>query len=335
MAKVSIIIPVYNVEPYIEKCIESVINQTFNDIECLIIDDCSTDNSILLTKKTISSYCGPIVFKILSHSSNKGLSAARNTGLINSTGEYVYFLDSDDYITENCIHDLYYIIKTKPDVEMSLCDISMIQESKSIGTPLNPQSVFLKEGMYCGNVLELHLNGLLPMISVNKLIKRSFIINNRLFFKEGLIHEDFLWSFQVACLANKIAVTSRITYIYRRREQSITISSGQNTKILNTALACKLQAEFASKIKKIWKKPIVNAFIQHKLFSHIISAYRLKNTPLCNQCYKIVRETPSWSFFQLVKTKASIGDILLSLHNLIPHYLGYKYYMFFVKRNTE
>ena len=94
--KVSIIIPIYNVAPYIKRCLQSVADQTYKDIECILIDDCGSDNSINLAKEFIYDYKGNILFTILHHEENKGLSAARNTGLRYAKGEYVYFLDSDD-----------------------------------------------------------------------------------------------------------------------------------------------------------------------------------------------------------------------------------------------
>ena len=105
--KVSIIIPVYKVEEYIEDCILSVMSQTFlGGLECIIVDDCTPDNSIALIQKLIKDYKGNIQFKIVHHKENKGLSSARNTGLKYAKGEYVYFLDSDDELYPTCIQDL-------------------------------------------------------------------------------------------------------------------------------------------------------------------------------------------------------------------------------------
>ena len=116
--KVSIIIPVYNVSPYIERCIKSVMNQTYQDIECILVNDASPDDSIDIAKLLIENYDGPIQFQILSHGHNRGLSAARNTGIDASTGDYLYFLDSDDEITPDCIKLLMDEVKKYPNVEM-------------------------------------------------------------------------------------------------------------------------------------------------------------------------------------------------------------------------
>ena len=108
--KITIVVPVYNVEPYIEDCLKSVAEQTYKgDIECIIVDDCTPDGSCAIIEHFINEYNGSIDFKLLHHTKNRGLSAARNTGIGAATGEYIYFLDSDDEITPECIELL-----TKP-----------------------------------------------------------------------------------------------------------------------------------------------------------------------------------------------------------------------------
>ena len=107
LPQVSIIIPVYNVEPYIEECLQSVMRQSYRGkIECILVDDCGTDNSMEIAVQLIEDYHGPIDFKVLHHEHNRGLSAARNTGMDAACGDYVYFLDSDDWISDDCIEKL-------------------------------------------------------------------------------------------------------------------------------------------------------------------------------------------------------------------------------------
>ena len=96
---VSIIVPIFNVAPYIMRCLQSIDSQTYRPIECILIDDCCTDNSIQLTEQFINQYNGAILFTIIRHQQKGGPSAARNTGLKKAIGEYIYFMDSDDAIT--------------------------------------------------------------------------------------------------------------------------------------------------------------------------------------------------------------------------------------------
>ena len=103
MVRISIIVPIYNVEPYIERCLRSVMIQTYSNIECILVDDCTLDNSMKICDCLLGNYIGPIEFKVLHHDHNRGLSAARNTGTDAATGEYIFYLDSDDEITPDSI----------------------------------------------------------------------------------------------------------------------------------------------------------------------------------------------------------------------------------------
>ena len=104
---VSIIVPVYGVESYIEDCVRSVMAQDYDGpLECVLVNDCTPDRSIEMAKQVLSDYKGAIEFRIVTHERNQGLSGARNTGIKESKGEYVYLLDSDDEISSNCISSL-------------------------------------------------------------------------------------------------------------------------------------------------------------------------------------------------------------------------------------
>ena len=114
MLGVSIVVPVYNVAPYIESCLKSVMGQTYaGDMECLLVDDCGSDDSMAIAERMIGAYTGPIRFQILHHEHNRGLSAARNTGTDAATGDYVLYLDSDDELTQDCIERLMRLILFK------------------------------------------------------------------------------------------------------------------------------------------------------------------------------------------------------------------------------
>ena len=115
---ISIVIPVWEVSAYIARCLRSVMGQTYSRIECIIVDDASQDDSIAQCEQMIAKYRGPIRFSILHHSHNRGLSAARNTGTEAATGEYIYYLDSDDELPPDSIENLFRLIigKISPTV---------------------------------------------------------------------------------------------------------------------------------------------------------------------------------------------------------------------------
>lgn len=209
---VSIIVPVYNVSAYIERCIKSVMCQSFTgSMECIIVNDCTTDDSIEKCETLISAYDGPITFLILHHEKNRGLSAARNTGTMAAKGEYIYYLDSDDELVPESIELLYAQVKKYPDVEM-------VQGTREI----IPQQVcddisFLNEIDYIddNSWIRYHFyrnSCRLPVNAWDKLILKSFIYNNSLFFREGLIHEDELWMYKVSKILAKFSVVHNTTY---------------------------------------------------------------------------------------------------------------------------
>ena len=215
--KVTIIVPIYNVSAYIERCWESLVKQTYKDLEILFIDDCGTDDSVEKLQKLIDIHPG-IYCKILHHDHNRGLSAARNTGLMAATGDYVYFLDSDDDITEDCIERLVVPVMND-DVDIVVGNYRVV--GGEANSPLLLDSGLLDSSK---EVLASYAAGKWYVMAWNKLCRRDFLIDNNLFFREGLIHEDVLWTFQVACKAQSLYVCNDVTYNYNVRGASIMTS---------------------------------------------------------------------------------------------------------------
>ena len=230
--KVSVIVPVYNVSKYIERCMNSVINQTYSDIECIFIDDCSPDNSVKLIEQKRSLYAGPITFEIIRHEQNKGLSGSRNTGIKAASGDYLFFLDSDDEISNNCIELLANLAAKYKDIDIVQGSADVINEGhlnkmyllKSALPEYTTDHAWLKK-----NVLR---KAFIPVTSWNKLIRRNFITANNLYFKQGIIHEDQHWTFFAAKCIKAMAFCKVPTYRHYIHEGSI-MTSDPNTSITN------------------------------------------------------------------------------------------------------
>ena len=226
--KLSIIIPVYHVAPYIEACLRSVMRQTYQGaMECLIVDDCGTDDSMAIAERTIASYEGPIVFQIFHHERNRGLSAARNTGTLAAKGDYLYYLDSDDVITEDCIALLMGKAEEWPEAELvqgNFCRYTLTGEMvvpiKQYTLPIASSNDEVRECYY------RQMN-----VTVwNKLIRRDFLIDHHLFNKEGIIYEDQLWIFYLLKYLSKACFVSTVTYHQKKRPHSITTGTDRATK---------------------------------------------------------------------------------------------------------
>lgn len=174
MVKVSVIIPVYNAEKYLEKCLDSVINQTLKEIEIICIDDCSTDNSYSILKEYIKKDNRIVVFK---NKTNHGAGYTRNVGLNFSKGEYIGFVDSDDYIDEKYYEELYNTAK-KYDPDMV--------STPNMGITKNKDLYDYEQNFDIGNILHLYgyykmhsyRCGIFNWSSCNRLLKRCFIIRD-------------------------------------------------------------------------------------------------------------------------------------------------------------
>lgn len=228
---VSIIVPVYNVEKYIKDCFESIISQTYiGPMECLFIDDCGTDNSIELLEDLMQAYDGPFEMRLIHHEKNSGLSAARNTGVRDSKGDYIFFLDSDDQIYPQAIAHL-----TRAAIDENLPDLVLGSYQVNIPDHVINRYKFKYDVLRNpSQIVNEFLNGNLFCMAHNKLIRRGFVSDNNLWFKEGVIHEDNLWSFQSFHLAQSVVTIPEITYFYLIRDDSIMTSGRHEKSLLST-----------------------------------------------------------------------------------------------------
>jgi len=222
---ISIIIPVYNVSAYIQRCLDSVVNQGFNNIECILVDDCGNDNSVGIALNYINCHTNSdISFKMLHHKKNRGLSAARNTGVEIANGDYILFLDSDDELAPNALNNMYNLI-------LKYGNVDVIQGIFSRNDNTIAKHMLFKE-YYIGNeAKDAYLNNDMCLTAWNKLIKNK--IAKQIKFIEGIINEDNPWSFQVFKHMNSMCVCKKITYIYYITPNSIMSSPSYQAKSLN------------------------------------------------------------------------------------------------------
>ena len=225
---VSIIIPVYQVENYIERCITSVISQTYSHsaVECIMVDDCGTDNSIMLAQKCIDNYKGDIRFKIIHNEHNCGLSVSRNNGMKVATGDYIFFLDSDDYISDDCIAKLMNGIYEHPEAEVVKGCHFNEQDNE---TSLNPHcALSLIDNK---KLMKLFFLEHIPCAAWNTLISRKLIEKHHITFIPHLIYEDVLWSFYLFRETNSFLIIPDITLFYEINPHSITHSEQKDEEL--------------------------------------------------------------------------------------------------------
>lgn len=228
--KLSIIIPVYNVEKYIDECIRSAVNQTLKEIEVIIIDDGSTDNSIKIIKDYEAKYSNIIVVSNI----NEGVSVSRNIGLDRARGEYIFFLDSDDYIDLELGKDLYKLAKSQ-NLDMIHFDANVIYEEE-FEAKNNPydRSKIIKSTIYSGEEfyqVAKKSNGYRAQVCTY-MYKTEFLKKNKLSFHQGILHEDELFTTKAIILANRILYIPQKYFFRRMRKGSIMTSRKSTRNIL-------------------------------------------------------------------------------------------------------
>lgn len=225
--KISIIVPVYNVEAEIQHCLKSVLEQAYSNIELVLVDDCTPDNSIALAQKMIEAYKATDRTILVQHKENRGLSAARNSGIDASTGAYLFFLDSDDALSHpNVIADLVKLTKREELEEEPHYDV-IIGNFKKVTSQGNILEIGFQRDLYLSSTDDIYrkyVEGQLTVTAWGKLVLRDLIIKNNLYFEEGIYHEDELWSFLLYRYVKNLCATSTIIYDYLEREGSISFS---------------------------------------------------------------------------------------------------------------
>ena len=220
---ISIIIPVFKVEPYIKRCLQSIIAQETDacDIECILVDDCTPDNSMLIAHEVIDAYEGGVIrFVCLRHDVNRGLSAARNTGLKEAMGDYVLFVDSDDRMIPQSIRYFLDCLSEHPSVDMVVGNVRDQRDSLLLG---NLQKPLLMDD--CNEFFSQMLHHRIYNYAWNKLIRRSFLLDNEVFFIDGILYEDIPWNYHLFSHLKSILLLPKETYVYEYNQSSIVNTS--------------------------------------------------------------------------------------------------------------
>jgi glycosyltransferase involved in cell wall biosynthesis len=201
-------------------------SQTYKNIEIILVNDCTPDNSMFLIRNFMEAN-SELNIKIIEHTENSGLSVVRNNGIKAATGDYLFFLDSDDEITPDCIRLLVENAK-KTDAQIIIAQNRWINTfdntTKDYGFPT------IAEKKYYNNNLEIfsvYSKGGFPSSSWNKLFKKDFIINNQIYFVPGLFAQDELWFFHLLLKTDTLSIIDDITYLYYLHGESVIFNRGK------------------------------------------------------------------------------------------------------------
>lgn len=241
MKKISVIVPVYNMEKRLEICLKSLESQTLNDIEAILINDGSQDNSIKIIKKHMKQY--PNLYKLIDRE-NKGISASRNEGIKISTGKYLAFVDSDDYIENDMLEKLYNAI-IKEDSDIAICNYKKIYEDSDKVTYHNIAKQCKITSLY-ENPKMIYKIDYAPW---NKLYKKDLWKNIE--YPIGVKYEDLETILRVFLKANKITYIDDYLYDYFQNKNGETATINERIYEIFIILS-HLKKEFINKPKKMW-----------------------------------------------------------------------------------
>ncbi|MBQ3415078.1 MAG: glycosyltransferase [Clostridia bacterium] len=267
MPKVSIIVPVYNVEDYIKKCLDSLLNQTLKDIEIIIVNDGSKDNSEKIIKEYEKNNPEKIVYI---KKENGGLSDARNYGLPYAKGEYIAFLDSDDYVELDMYEKMYELAK-KENSDMVECDFYWEYPNKTkvdIGEKYSNQKEMLQKAR---------------VVAWNKLIKRSILEEAKIRFPKGFRYEDVEFTYKLIPYLNKVSFVKEPFIHYIQRENSISNVQNERTKEIFEVLEHVIEYYKEKGLYKEYEQELEYTYTRILLCSSLRRIVKIKDKKIRNE----------------------------------------------------
>ena len=258
--ELSIIIPVYRVEQYLNQCIQSITDQLYGDMEIILVDDGSPDRCPQMCDEWAEKFnCISVI-----HHQNQGLSIARNNGLEAAKGDYVWFVDSDDWLLPNAIADVFFAMEEYPDVDIfsslmrkyyELVDKYEDRQCKYYGCRFSGKSYM---GHHC------------PKGASQRFVyKRSFINNNALRFYPGVLHEDGIWGNIMLYLAKDVYILNRPIYVYRLRSEGSIMSNIKIKSAYDLITGHEILVDFMN--KKVAKSD--RNFFRYQIFEMVTSSF--------------------------------------------------------------
>lgn len=303
MPKVSVIVPVYNVEKYITKCLNSLINQTLDDLEIIVVNDGSKDGSEEIIKEFKKSHKNIIYVK----KENGGLSSARNFGLLYATGEYIAFLDSDDYVDRTLYQKMYEKAKaTNSDyVECDFYWMYPDHQKHDIGYRYKDKKEMFAKAR---------------VVAWNKLIKRGLITDNKLQFPEGLYYEDIEFFYKLLPHINKFAFVEEPLIYYVQRENSIVNKQDHRTKQIFIILDNVINYYKENGIYEEYEKEIEYTYTRLLLCSSLkrmmhIGDETTKELALKETWQNLNSKFPKWKQNEILKSNNTVNGIFMKTMN--------------------
>lgn len=291
MAKVSVIVPVYNVQKYIEKCLNSLVNQTLEDIEIIIVNDGSTDASKYIIEQYKEKYDNIKYYE----KENGGLSDARNYGLQFATGKYIAFLDSDDYVDQNLYKRMYEKAQ-KEDSDMVECNFYWVYDKKTkkdIGQRYKGKKQMFEKAR---------------VVAWNKLYKKEMLDKAKIEFPKGLRYEDVEFFYKLIPYIERVSFVKEPLIYYVQRKKSIVNTQNEKTKDIFTVLENVISYYKENNLYEEYKEVIEFTFTRLILCSSFKRMCKIKDKvmrkQLLNEAWINLNEKfPNWKENRILNTE--------------------------------
>ena len=269
MIKISLIIPVYNVEKYLEKCLSTCVNQdiSIDEYEIIIVNDGTKDNSLNIVYEFEQKYRNIKVYS----QENQGLSAARNKGLSLAKGEYVWFIDSDDWIKTNCMRRITDLCRSNSLDALAISAANVIEDN------IEKRSKYITNEIHSGK--EVLRKGVMTVCAPFTIYKRSFLLEYELFFKQGIFHEDSEFTPRAYYFIKRILFLDDICYFVRQNPTSITRTPNPK-KAFDCIIVAKSLSVFSEDIDKNLKTQynnLISLYLNNSLYNTFVMTKEKKN----------------------------------------------------------
>lgn len=304
MRSVSVIVPFYNVENYIEKCLNTLVHQTLEDIEIILVNDGSQDRSMVVVKKFLEQYPDKITYL---EKENGGLSDARNYALPYAKGEYIAFLDSDDYVEKTMYKDMYELAK-KEDSDMVECNFYWEYPDKKkedIGVVYNGKKEMLEK---------------VRVVAWNKLIKKEVLEKSKVTFPKGYRYEDVEFTYKLIPYLDKVSFLKKPCIHYIQREGSISNNQNERNKEIFDVLEHVIDFYKENDLYDEYKDELEYIYIRYAFCSSLLRTVKIKDEfvqrKLLDLTWEKVNTTfPEWKKNPVLKSKKDLKSIYLKTIN--------------------
>ena len=325
--KVTIVVPIYNVEKYLDKCLYSIINQSYRNLEIICINDGSKDNS----EKIVLEYKKNDKRIVYIKKKNGGLSSARNTGIEKATGDYICFVDSDDWVNHEYVKKLVNNLEEN-NSDISICNIKHIYEDgkeKKVSFGITENKVMDE----CETLKELFIGDLLQNHTVNKLYKTELFRKNNILYPVGRIYEDVFTTYKLFLSAKRISLLNDYLYYYLQEREGSILTKPFNEKKLDLLDAIE-EINNNKKISKYKLNKYIQIFYIRQLiglFYHIFPVYNKETKKYFSNIFKKIKQHNShkyskgFVFNNKLKPFDKIKFIILDRHPRLYIFIMKKY----------